>query len=71
MKLRGDGGNRRTFDVTPLDARVHKIMDLNVRIQNDEAQPLREHFLLTSRDEVKFVIASRADYEWAREKLPI
>ncbi|HNC99463.1 MAG TPA: 7-carboxy-7-deazaguanine synthase, partial [Myxococcota bacterium] len=25
--------------------------------------------LLKSKDEVKFVIASRRDYEWAREKL--
>lgn len=55
-------------DVAPLDARVHKIMDLKCPGSGEEARNLwsnLEH--LTDRDEIKFVVKDRADYEWARD----
>src|SRR5262245_20173795 len=55
------------IDVSPLDARVHKIMDLKCPGSGDEQRNLwsnLEH--LTGRDEIKFVVKDRADYEWAR-----
>jgi 7-carboxy-7-deazaguanine synthase len=54
-------------DVGPLDPRVHKIMDLKCPGSGEESRNLwsnLEH--LTARDEVKFVVKDRADYEWAR-----
>jgi 7-carboxy-7-deazaguanine synthase len=57
-----------TVDVAPLDPRVHKIMDLKCPGSGEERRNLwsnLEH--LTGRDEVKFVIRDRRDYEWARD----
>lgn len=54
-------------DVSPLDPRVHKIMDLKCPGSGEEARNLwsnLEH--LTGRDEIKFVVKDRTDYEWAR-----
>jgi 7-carboxy-7-deazaguanine synthase len=57
-------------DIAPLDPRTHRIMDLKCPDSGESARNLwsnLEH--LTERDEVKFVIASRADYEWARNAI--
>jgi len=54
------------FDVAPLDPRAHKIMDLKCPGSGESERNLwsnLEH--LTPRDEIKFVIADRVDYEWA------
>lgn len=54
-------------DVAPLDPRAHKIMDLKCPGSGEESKNLwsnLEH--LTSRDEVKFVVKDRIDYEWTR-----
>jgi 7-carboxy-7-deazaguanine synthase len=54
-------------DVTPLDPRAHKIMDLKCPGSGEVDKNLwsnLEH--LTSRDEVKFVVRDRVDYEWTR-----
>src|SRR5690606_34488760 len=54
-------------DVSPLDPRVHKIMDLKCPGSGEVAKNLWSNLdHLTARDEVKFVIKDRADYEWAR-----
>lgn len=56
------------LDVSPLDPRAHRIMDLKCPGSGEEGRNLwsnLEH--LTDRDEVKFVIADRRDYEWARD----
>ena len=54
-------------DVSVVDPRVHKIMDLKAP-GSGESHRNRwsnlEH--LTARDEIKFVLADRADYEWMR-----
>ncbi len=55
-------------DVSRLDARAIKVMDVKCPGSGEAARNLwsnLEH--LTPRDEVKFVIADRADYEWARD----
>src|SRR5947207_3867889 len=57
-------------DISKVDHRVHRIMDLKTTGSGEVEKNLWsniEH--LTSRDEVKFVIGSREDYEWSREKV--
>ena len=56
------------FDIEPLDPRVHVIMDLKCP-GSGEVEKNRWANLdhLDERDEVKFVLADRADYEWARD----
>ncbi|HSK19994.1 MAG TPA: radical SAM protein [Longimicrobiales bacterium] len=56
------------IDVAPLDARAHRIMDLKCPDSGESARNLWSNLdHLTGRDEIKFVIASRGDYEWARD----
>ena len=56
------------IDVSPLDPRAHRIMDLKCPDSGESARNLFENLdHLTARDEVKFVVASRGDYEWARD----
>lgn len=54
-------------DVARVDPRVHKIMDLKAP-GSGESHRMRwsnlEH--IGARDEIKFVLASRGDYEWMR-----
>jgi 7-carboxy-7-deazaguanine synthase len=55
------------FDVAPLDPRVHKIMDLKCPGSGEGHRNLWANLAhLTERDEVKFVVKDRTDYEWAR-----
>jgi 7-carboxy-7-deazaguanine synthase len=54
-------------DVSAVDARVHKIMDLKAPGSGESARNRwsnLEH--ITANDELKFVLADRADYEWMR-----
>jgi 7-carboxy-7-deazaguanine synthase len=54
-------------DVSPLDARVHRIMDLKCPGSGEESRNLWSNLdHLTGRDEIKFVVADRTDYEWMR-----
>lgn len=58
------------LDVSSVDPRVHKVMDLKAPDSGESARNLWsniEHLL--PHDQIKIVIASRADYEWARDKL--
>jgi 7-carboxy-7-deazaguanine synthase len=56
------------LDVSPLDPRVHKIMDLKCPGSGEASKNLWSNLeQLTGRDELKFVIKDRADYEWARD----
>ena len=56
------------IDVGPLDSRAHKIMDLKCPGSGEVARNLWSNLdHLTARDEVKFVVGDRADYEWARD----
>ncbi len=57
-------------DISQVPDGVHIILDLKPPDSGEEAANLWTNIpLLKSKDEVKFVIASRRDYEWAREKL--
>ncbi len=57
-------------DISGIDPRVHRIMDLKTpgsgMVDRNRYGNI-EH--LTKKDEVKFVIGSREDYEWSREQL--
>ena len=57
-------------DISPVDPRVHRIMDLKTPTSGECARNRWENIAhLTPRDEVKFVIGSREDYQWAREQV--
>ncbi len=55
-------------DVSVLDSRVHRVMDLKCP-GSGEAHRNRWSNLdhLTARDEIKFVVAGRVDFEWAAD----
>jgi 7-carboxy-7-deazaguanine synthase len=58
------------IDVSPLDERVHKIMDLKCPGSGESHRNLWQNLEhLTPRDEIKFVIADRGDYEWMRDTI--
>lgn len=58
------------FDISGVDARVSRIMDLKTPASGEEARNHYDNIAhLKAEDEVKFVIADRADYEWAVAKL--
>ena len=57
-------------DISQVDSRVHRIMDLKTPGSGECAKNLFSNVdHLTQRDEVKFVIGSREDYEWSREQI--
>ena len=57
-------------DISLVDARVHRIMDLKTPGSGECERNLFSNIdHLTQRDEVKFVIGSREDYEWSRDKV--
>jgi len=57
-------------DISKIDSRVHRIMDLKTPDSGECARNLWSNVeQLTQRDEVKFVIGSRADYEWSRQQV--
>ena len=57
-------------DVSAVDARVHKIMDLKAPASGESARNRwsnLEH--IGVRDELKFVLCDRVDYEWMRDTI--
>jgi 7-carboxy-7-deazaguanine synthase len=55
-------------DVSKVDPRVHKIMDLKAPLSGESARNRWSNLdHITPRDELKFVLAGRADYEWMRD----
>lgn len=54
-------------DIGRVDPRVHRIVDLKTPSSGEAARVRWDNVaLLTKRDEVKLVLGSREDYEWAR-----
>lgn len=54
-------------DLSAVDPRVHRIVDLKAPSSGcSEHNHLDNLSLLTARDELKFVLASRQDYDWMR-----
>ena len=57
-------------DISAVDARVSKIMDLKAPGSGEDDKNLWNNLVhLTTRDELKLVLAHEADYLWAREQL--
>ena len=57
-------------DISPVDARVHRIMDLKCPTSGECARNRMENLaLLGVRDEVKFGIGSEEDYAWAKAQV--
>ncbi len=56
------------LDVSQVDARVSRVIDIKPPGSGEAARNRWENIThLTPHDEIKFVLASRADYDWARE----
>ena len=56
------------LDVAGVDGRVSRVVDVKTPGSGEVARNLWQNLaLLTARDQVKFVICSRADFEWARD----
>ena len=57
-------------DISPVDPRVHRIMDLKCPGSGEVERNLRENLKhLKATDEIKFVIGTAEDYEWARQQI--
>jgi 7-carboxy-7-deazaguanine synthase len=57
-------------DISVIDPRVHRIMDFKTPSSGEVARNLESNVAhLAKRDEVKFVIGSREDYEWTRDQI--
>ena len=57
-------------DVSKIDPRVHRIMDLKCPSSGEVARNRFENLsLLKATDEIKFVIGTLEDYEWARQQV--
>ncbi|MDH5183348.1 MAG: 7-carboxy-7-deazaguanine synthase QueE [Gammaproteobacteria bacterium] len=54
------------LDIAPVDPRVILVMDMKTPSSNEEEKNLLHNLaLLHVKDQLKFVIADRADYDWA------
>ena len=57
-------------DIAPVDPRVRRIMDLKCPGSGEVMRNRWENLPhLKGTDEIKFVIATREDYEWAKERI--
>lgn len=57
------------LDISAVDARVSRVVDLKAPDSGESHRNRYENIpLLTAHDQVKFVIGSRRDYDWARFK---
>lgn len=58
------------LDIRPVDERASRVVDLKTPDSGEVERNLWSNIdALTPHDQVKFVICSRGDYEWARETL--
>ena len=56
------------MDVAPVDSRVSRVVDLKTPDSGESARNRLQNLdLLTAQDQLKVVVCSRADYEWARD----
>ena len=57
-------------DIFPIDPRVHRIMDMKCPSSGEVARNLLANIeYLKATDEIKFVIGTQEDYEWARQQI--
>ena len=58
------------LDVSEVDSRVSRVVDLKTPDSKESHRNLWQNIpLLTAHDQIKFVICSRSDYDWARLKM--
>jgi len=58
------------LDVSGVDARVSRVVDLKAPGSGEAARNLWSNLdALTAHDQIKFVLADRADYDWARNAI--
>ena len=58
------------LDVAPVDPRVSRVVDVKTPGSGEERRNRLENLgVLAERDQLKFVLCSREDYEWARDLL--
>ena len=58
------------MDISKVDPRVIRVMDLKTPGSGEESKNRYHNIaLLEARDQLKFVICNRADYDWACQKL--
>ena len=58
------------LDVSKVDPRVVKVMDLKTPASNEAGRNKYENIdYLTELDQVKFVICDRADYDWSKQQI--
>lgn len=58
------------MDVAPVDPRVSRVVDVKTPDSGESARNRLDNLpLLGPRDQVKIVLCSRSDYEWARDLL--
>ncbi len=58
------------MDIAPVDSRVSVILDIKTPASNEEKNLLWSNLdHIKPKDEIKFVLCNRADYDWAKAKL--
>jgi 7-carboxy-7-deazaguanine synthase len=58
------------MDISEVDVRVSRVLDIKTPGSGEEGRNLWSNLqCLTAHDQLKFVLCSRADYEWARQQL--
>lgn len=58
------------MDINPVDSRVSIILDIKTPASNEDNNNLWSNLThLKPKDEIKFVLCNRADYEWAKAKV--
>lgn len=58
------------LDISQVDPRVHRIMDLKCPSSGESERNRLENIAhMKSTDEVKFVIGTQQDYDWAKQKI--
>lgn len=56
------------MDIAAVDARVSRVLDVKTPGSQEESRNRTANFaLLTRRDQVKFVVCSREDFDWSRQ----
>ena len=59
-----------SIDITPVNSKVSIVMDIKTPSSTEEHQNRYENLpILKSKDQLKFVIASRSDFDWCNEIL--
>jgi 7-carboxy-7-deazaguanine synthase len=58
------------MDVSSVDTRVVKVMDLKTPASGEESKNRYDNIgFLTAQDQIKFVIVNKTDYDWAKAQL--